>query len=110
MSRYIDADALLERILKLRVSTDDLYGMGITRGIERAETAIEMQPTADVVEVRHGEWRTAIEYNESRVTECSACHKEFYFMKKGQLNIDKMNFCPNCGAKMDGRREENEQC
>lgn len=49
MARYIDADALIERILKLKVGTDDMYGMGIARGIERAETAIQMQPTADVV-------------------------------------------------------------
>ena len=48
MARYIDADALIERILKLKVVTDDMYGMGIARGIERAETAIQMQPTADV--------------------------------------------------------------
>lgn len=48
MARYIDADALIERILKLKVATDDMYGMGIARGIERAETAIQMQPTADV--------------------------------------------------------------
>lgn len=48
MARYIDAEALIERILKLKVVTDDMYGMGIARGIERAETAIQMQPTADV--------------------------------------------------------------
>lgn len=49
MARYIDADKLIEHILTLRVVTDNMYGMGITRGIERAETAIQMQPTADVV-------------------------------------------------------------
>lgn len=49
MARYIDADALIESILKLKIVTDDMYGMGIARGIERAETAIQMQPTADVV-------------------------------------------------------------
>ena len=49
MARYIDADALIECILKLKVVTGDMYGMGIARGIERAETAIQMQPTADVV-------------------------------------------------------------
>lgn len=51
MARYIDADALTEHIQKLKVVTDDWFGMGIARGIERAETAIQMQPTADVVEV-----------------------------------------------------------
>ena len=51
MARYIDADALIERIQKLKVVTADMYGMGIARGIERAETAIKMTPAADVVAV-----------------------------------------------------------
>lgn len=54
MNRYIDADALMERIQKLKVVTDDMFGMGIARGIERAETAIEMQLMTDVVEVKPG--------------------------------------------------------
>lgn len=48
MSRYIDADALKERLLAISVVADDLYGMGINRGLDRAETAIDMMPTANV--------------------------------------------------------------
>ena len=50
MARYIDADALKEKIEKLKYGTDDIFGMGIQRGIERVETAVDMTPTADVVE------------------------------------------------------------
>ena len=49
MARYIDADKLKERLLVISVVSDDLYGMGINRGLDRAETAIDMMPTADVV-------------------------------------------------------------
>ena len=51
MSRYIDADKLIERILRLTIVTDDMYGMGIACGIERAVNVIQKHPTADVVEV-----------------------------------------------------------
>ena len=37
-----------------------------------------------------------------KVTKCTACNEMFFFMKKGQLNIDRMPYCPKCGAKMDG--------
>lgn len=61
-----------------------------------AEIVAEI-PTSDVVEVRHGEW---VQTYGSRVS-CSCCdpnreddNPAFYkFMK----------FCPNCGAKMDGK-------
>lgn len=51
MARYVDADALKERLEIISVVADNLYGMGINRGLDRAETEIDMLPTADVVEV-----------------------------------------------------------
>lgn len=48
MARYIDAEALKERLYAISVVSDDWYGMGINRGLDRAETAIDMMPTADV--------------------------------------------------------------
>lgn len=51
MARYIDADALKERLNLVGAVTDNLYGMGINRGLDRAETEIDMLPTADVVPV-----------------------------------------------------------
>lgn len=44
--RLIDADALKERLEIVSVVTDDLYGMGINRGLDRAETEIDMLPVA----------------------------------------------------------------
>ena len=53
-----------------------------------------------------GEWHTIADHKISIVTECTACKKTFWFMKKGQLNIDRMPYCPNCGAKMKGGAEK----
>ena len=51
-------------------------------------------PTADVVEVKRGEWLNIVYTQRYR---CSLCGNEIYFGK------DK--FCSECGAKMDGRSD-----
>ena len=59
-------------------------------------------PTADVVEVRHGEWVL----NEP-VYICSVCGEvPDYFLNGWDWEIyEYPNYCPNCGAKMDGKGE-----
>lgn len=52
---------------------------------------VDAQPTADVVEVRHGRWKNG---GNGLYDTCSACDKEIY------LAIP-MNYCPECGARMD---------
>ena len=52
-------------------------------------------PTADVVEVRHGEWR-----KRGNEKTCSNCAFIYY------SNNDDWNYCPNCGATMDGKDDE----
>lgn len=46
-----------------------------------------------------GRWET---YKSGEHTECicSACKKSYYYHDKGQYQIDKSRYCPNCGAKM----------
>lgn len=106
MSRYIDADKLIERLLKLKVVTDDMYGMGIACGIERAETAIEMQPTADVVEVRHAYWKETTHITESK--RGREIHSKLYNCSNCDApnGRKKSSYCHWCGAKMDGERRE----
>lgn len=59
----------------------------------------QQQPTADVAEVKRGEWKKRIvqeppdvgdDYYESEYPTCSVC---------GEYNLSgKSNYCPNCGA------------
>lgn len=56
-------------------------------------------PAADVIEVVHGEW---IEKGyEGIMTYCSECLHRAPFNNHQELILS--NYCPNCGAKMDGR-------
>ena len=65
---------------------------------------LKIEPAADVVEVRHGEWNVT-ENRQHLDVGCSICKSSFYVYKQGQYRIDRSNYCPNCGAKMDGKGE-----
>ena len=60
---------------------------------------VEYMPTVDAEPVRHGRWiDTEPEYCDCYAKNahvCSKCH-DFY-----TLDWKYMNYCPNCGAKMD---------
>ena len=63
---------------------------------------LNSQPTADVVEAKRGEWfevDDGIDIGSGKHLECSICGK----WKKDRI---KSNYCPNCGAKMDGGKKE----
>lgn len=63
-----------------------------------AEELTELIPAVDAVEVRHGRWlRTPTSW-----VYCSVCGEE----PPQETNITS-DFCPNCGAKMDGEEEHN---
>lgn len=63
---------------------------------EMSEEEFDAVPAADVVEVRHGRWKNG---GNGLYDTCSACGKEIY------LAIP-MNYCPECGALMDGKEDE----
>ena len=75
MSRYIDADSA--QCFLSKTACDQ----------------IERMPTADVREVRHGEWIE--DFND---VICTVCRE--YFDMFGN-DTDRFKYCPNCGAKMD---------
>lgn len=65
-----------------------------------AFAAIRKLPADDVAPVVHGEWLLRHE-GYGHYWECSSCHKSprIYVTKDTR-------YCPNCGAKMDGKGEE----
>ena len=112
MARYIDADDTLDTML------DVMVGTGYQ---SRAMDVIKYAPTADVEEVRHGEWiykhRHRGEFERKtvydafgnphtvRIDNIYECD-EPYCSVCGKLSGDFLNYCGNCGAKMDGGKEE----
>jgi hypothetical protein len=78
---------------------------------EKAKSEADKQQTsnADVVEVRHGHWYI----REYEFFTCSECGHDYWNgcdyteqAKERLKNGEHPNFCPNCGAKMDGERRE----
>jgi rubrerythrin len=94
MAEYIEREARLREIDK----AFEEYGQNgdILKLFSECRASILFAPTADVVEVRHGKW-----YKGDMPTyggyKCSVC----------ELNTVEYNkpYCPNCGAKMDGKGE-----
>ncbi len=93
MSRYIDAD----KIPYFHYLGDDTAAEGVDYALKGV---IESRvPTEDVMPVKHGHWAKEnlgiiIRWN------CSACWNCYY------LGEPKAKYCPNCGAKMDGDKNE----
>lgn len=106
MPRYIDADALMDKFQNL-ADDDWNQGTGTTWANAFAESAdvVDDMPTADVAPVRHGEWiGTEFDgYADGKPVyyewKCSACGCIF------EDEEPAWNFCPCCGAKMDGGEE-----
>lgn len=86
--RYINVDILI---------ADLIYRNCLPAMVKRA---INEAPTADVVEVRHGDWKRDEKFHPY----CSACGENPWSALVAENNL---KYCPNCGAKMDGERREN---
>lgn len=95
MPRYIDADLILPE-MESKFDMQELY-----LPVHFQEFIVGEIPTADVAPVRHGRWvkeKTDVLIH----WHCSACEECFF--------LDKPNseYCPHCGAKMDGGVKRNE--
>ena len=100
MAEYIDREALVEKIKGKAFNLSlvrSLYPDQSARALYGIAEDIEKIPTADVVEVRHGEWEQGDYYDVGDV--CSLCDYD------SQIENCTDNYCPNCGAKMDGKGE-----
>lgn len=71
---------------------------------------LKQVPAVDAVEVRHGRWLATDAYPHN--VYCSECYK-IYVQEHWQVWQDKpgdggieRDYCPHCGARMDGRRED----
>ena len=103
MSRYIDADLLLAKCRRNRMFEKTLED---TRMVYVERSVIDSIPTADVVEVRHGEWKQNPFFEP--LYYCSECGRHIEDRSNDKNPSKNFPYC-HCGAKMDGeRKEENE--
>ena len=104
---YVDTDKLKRNIRVNLMPNVDIDG---TVTVEKAEryflNLIDKTPTADVVEVKHGEWDDSGRYkfaDGSLAIRCTVCGCAIHSDEYGKYH---WNYCPNCGAKMDGGKAE----
>ena len=102
MAEYIDRGALIEWLKRIRL-IDLSDGRGLCRVImeDDFKKAIKKMPKgiiADVAPVQHGRW-VSVPHKLARV--CSVCNRDEPY-KFADIDADVYDYCPNCGAKMDG--------
>jgi DNA-directed RNA polymerase subunit RPC12/RpoP len=96
--RLIDADKLVARLNNLYEWCRDER----RSGIEQAMCMVHEALTVDAEPVRHGKWEEHCQNDDldSPVYVCSECKVNVSDFEKRWLN-----YCPNCGAKMDLKGE-----
>ena len=90
---YISREAMLEHLDRCKQSED---ATTLTAAVITAlQCYVQSQPTADVAEVRHGEWEIVVGSNGKEYMVCTCC-------RVSQDLTGVFTYCPNFGAKMDG--------
>ena len=97
---YISREGLISKFRQLGFGTGSLIEQIFAEGVY---TVIDGFPAADVEPVVHGRWESCFEDWRQQIegNKCSACGFEYY-----GTGITYFNYCPNCGARMDGGAED----
>lgn len=101
MAEYIERSAIMRRI------EIEAFRWGEEYDLQQILGDIEDAPAADVVEVRHGKWLPS--RNGINPIRCDKCNMPALFVHEqdgfGGFGFYRCpsNYCPNCGAKMDGK-------
>ena len=92
MADYIDRDAMISEIERR-----EALMVGDKRiSVDAMKSFIKNRPAADVAPVRHGRWIEKEKYTFGIMYDCSLCENRILD------NGHSWNYCPHCGAKMDG--------
>ena len=101
MDEYIEREALevaLNHRLNFLMAVNGEYDH-YTSGFDEAVTIVENFPAADVAPVRYGHWckpyKSGLKVSAGVVSSCC-----------DMWNDRRSNYCPNCGAKMGAKYEQ----
>lgn len=98
MSKYISVENLIDELSAACMPIHEKGISGILGDNESIADVIRAQPAADVQEVRRGKWlyeyKSGTPIKEGVVSSCC-----------DMWNNYRTNFCPHCGARMDGEEK-----
>ena len=93
MAEYIDKEIALS-LVQSDAPEDEKSAVTIATAKKLVRSIIYRTPTADVAPVVHGKWKRC----GKNLGECSECE---------EIVSVRSNYCPNCGAKMDEKENDN---
>lgn len=104
---YIEREKALEKVIEVKHYDPELSGVVLHRYIK--EIDLKDIPAADVIPVVHGRWEWFDEETGTPLTGyerewgwcCSCCKHELPDDYDSPDYHPMLNYCPNCGAKMD---------
>ena len=91
MADYIERGALRKALSEADGITFD--SLDVFDSLE----IVDSIPSADVAPVVHGKWEDSIAKYGILIHKCSVCNKYSHMA---------YNYCPNCGVKMDGGKDD----
>ena len=98
MTEYIEREATLA-LVRPDALEDEKAAVTIATAKKLVRNIVLRTPAAAVAPVAHGRWIPVV-----HVGDCCYRCSECQFLRDAYL-IDIGNYCPNCGAKMDGEAE-----
>ena len=115
MPEYIEREALLAELEDEIDFVSPFYNAEqnqyFTMGLRCAYRDAQRFPAADMVEVRRGKWIETHEplgWRDVDCAECSVCHESWIIDEDSSIEDYECmwHYCPNCGAKMDGGKND----
>ena len=103
MADYISRDDVLRKFIEGDGHDDDRFTEGYNFAVQEHREKVNKIPAADVQPIRHGQWVCNEELYYNGMTKCSCCNEEYYTedIQNLQGDLRTVNYCPNCGARMD---------
>ena len=102
MKEYIERAVAVKKFENYRRDCEEENDERAAQIFEDCISELMAIPAADVVPVVHGRWihsRYEDCSEQFELVKCSQCNHEAYAMA---FYVRGGNYCPNCGAKMDG--------
>ena len=99
MAEYIKREALITKFKKMELGEHGLVERLFADGVYAVIAAF---PAADVAPVVHGRWDDSGRYtfpSGSTAVRCTNCGCA---LTESEYHLNNWNYCPVCGAKMDG--------
>ena len=103
--RLVDADVILKNAQTYSIEFGEYIGDDVRDVDAIFASRIKCAPAVDAVPVMHGKWLNSVAGE--KIIKCSKC-KTQYYVGATKENTKQYKLCPNCGARMDGKDDENE--